>query len=288
MAKTNRKYKDRLFRLIFADEKNKKNTLSLYNMVNNSSYENEEDLEITTLEDVLYINMKNDLSFIIADTMNLYEQQSTHNPNMPLRGFLYFASLYEKYLDTCNLTLHIASQVKIPTPNYIVFYNGVDSRPATEKLYLSSAFQIPDDRGEFEWTATVINLNHPDNRDMLTRCKPLSDYAYLVSKIQAYQKTISVEQAINKAVNDCISENILADFLRAHRVEVLRVYLAEVNQSVLRMRLMEDGQRIYLTNLIAKKVRAGKSLEQIAAEVEETPEAIREIYEGVVKELNQL
>ena len=134
----------------------------------------------------------------------------------------------------------------------------------------------------------MINLNHPDNRDMLTRCKPLSDYAYLVSKIQAYQKTISVEQAINKAVNDCISENILADFLRAHRVEVLRVYLAEVNQSVLRMRLMEDGQRIYLTNLIAKKVRAGKSLEQIAAEVEETPEAIREIYEGVVKELNQL
>jgi len=98
MAKTNRKYKDRLFRLIFADEKNKKNTLSLYNMLNNSSYENEEDLEITTLEDVLYINMKNDLSFIIADIMNPYEQQSTHNPNMPLRGFLYFASLYENHV----------------------------------------------------------------------------------------------------------------------------------------------------------------------------------------------
>ena len=104
MTKANRKYKDRLFRLIFADEKNKKNALSLYNMLNNSSYENPEDLELTTIEDVLYIKMKNDFSFIIADTMNLYEQQSSHNPNMPLRGFLYFGNLYEKYLDTSGLS----------------------------------------------------------------------------------------------------------------------------------------------------------------------------------------
>ncbi len=216
MAKTNRKYKDRLFRLIFADEKNKKNTLSLYNMLNNSSYENEEDLEITTIEDVLYIKMKNDLSFIIADTMNLYEQQSTHNPNMPLRGFLYFGNLYEKYLDTNGLTLHTNSQVKIPTPNYIVFYNGVDARPATEKLHLSDSFQTPDNRNEFEWTATVINLNHHDNRPLLNRCKPLRDYTFLVSKIQQHSKTMSLKQAVNKAVDDCISADILADFLKAH------------------------------------------------------------------------
>lgn len=298
MAKSNRKYKDRLFRLIFADEKNKQNTLSLYNMLNNSSYENEEDLEITTIEDVLYIKMKNDLSFIIADTMNLYEQQATHNPNMPLRGFLYFGNLYEKYLDTHSLTLHSKSQVKIPTPNYIVFYNGTDNRSATEKLYLSSAFQVPDNRGEFEWTATVINLNHPDNRPLLNRCKPLSDYTFLVSKIQAYSKTMSLKQAINKAVDDCIAADILAKFLRAHRAEVLKVYLAEVNEEVLRKRLKEEGydegvddgipigeQRL-LEKLITKKIKAGKPLEQIASEVEESIDAIQELYNRLVSELS--
>jgi len=150
VATINREYKDRLFRLIFADEKNKANTLALYNALNNSSYTNEDDLEITTIEDAIYLKMKNDLSFVIADTMNLYEQQSTHNPNMPLRGFLYFSNLYEKYLSQNELTLHVNSLVKIPTPNYIVFYNGVSKRPAIEKLQLSDAFQIPDNRGEFE------------------------------------------------------------------------------------------------------------------------------------------
>ena len=181
-------------------------------MLNNSSYENPEDLELTTIEDVLYIKMKNDFSFIIADTMNLYEQQSSHNPNMPLRGFLYFGNLYEKYLDTSGLSLHVKSQVKIPTPNYVVFYNGVDVRPPMEKLYLSDAFQIPDNRKEFEWTATVINLNHPENESLLNRCKPLSDYTFLVSRIQTYQKTMSVKEAVNQAVDDCIAANILTEF----------------------------------------------------------------------------
>ena len=287
MAKTNRKYKDRLFRLIFADEKNKKNTLSLYNMLNNSSYENEDDLELTTIEDVLYIKMKNDLSFIIADTMNLYEQQSTHNPNMPLRGFLYFGNLYEKYLDTNGLTLHTYSHVKIPTPNYIVFYNGVDARPATEKLYLSDAFQTQDNRNEFEWTATVINLNHPDNRTLISRCKPLSDYTFLVSKIQQYSKTMSLKQAINKAVDDCITANVLAEFLKAHRAGVLKVYLAAVNEKVLRKRLREDGRNEYLAELITKKIKAGKPLAQIADEVEETAETVQGLYEQIYADLQK-
>ncbi len=290
MAKTNHKYKDRLFRLIFADEKNKKNTLSLYNLLNNSSYNNEEELEITTIEDVLYIKMKNDLSFIVADTMNLYEQQSTHNPNMPLRGFLYFGNLYEKYLDTQGLSLHVSGQVKIPTPNYIVFYNGIDARPAKEKLYLSDAFQTPDTRGEFEWTATVINLNHPENRSFIKRCKPLNDYTTLVSKIQEHSKTMSIKEAVNQAVEECITANVLADFLKAHRAEVLRLYLAEVNEAVLRKRLKEEGYdegvQDYLIQLITKKIKAGKSLEQIADEVEETVDAIQDLYEKLKAKVN--
>ena len=163
-----------------------------------------------------------------------------------------------------------------------------------EKLYLSNAFQIPDNRGEFEWTATVVNLNHPNNRPLLDRCKPLSDYTFLVSKIQTYAKTMSLKQAVNKAVDDCIAADILAEFLGAHRAEVLKVYLAEVNEAVLRKRLKEegydegfdDGKQDLLAELITKKIKAGKTLEQIADEVEETVEAISELYNKIFAEQN--
>lgn len=242
MTKINRQYKDRLFRLIFADEKNKANTLALYNALNNSSYQDTGDLELTTIDDVIYIRMKNDLSFIIADSMNLYEQQSSHNPNMPLRGFLYFASLYEKYLSVNAFTLHTKNQVRIPTPNYVVLYNGTEERPAVQELKLSDAFQLPATDGAYEWTAKVININHKDNTALLQKCKPLRDYAFLISRIQTYQKTFSLIDAIEKAVDECINSDILSDFLRAHRSEVLNVYLAEVNEELIMKTSKEEGR----------------------------------------------
>lgn len=297
MATINREHKDRLFRLIFADEKNKTNTLALYNALNRSAYTNEDDLEITTIEDAIYIKMKNDLSFVIADTMNLYEQQSAHNPNMPLRGFIYYGSLYAKYMQTNRLTPHVSSLVKIPTPNYIVFYTGISNRPAIEKLRLSDAFQIPDESGDFEWTATVINLKHNKNLELLQRCKPLNDYTTLVSKIQSHQKSMPVNEAVDKAVEECIEEGILADFLKAHRAEVLEVYLSEVDEDILRERLMEEGEQRGFQNgqqserkahqqklkdKIQRKISKGKSLEQIAEELEEEVEDIRPFYEELI------
>jgi len=301
VTQVNRKYKDRLFRLIFGDEKNKANTLALYNALNNSSYSNEEDLEITTLEDVIYIHMKNDLSFVIADSMNLYEQQASHNPNMPLRGFLYFANLYEKYLSKHNLTLHVNTLVKIPTPNYIVFYNGTSARPAKETLLLSDAFINSFEKGTFEWTAKVINLNHSDNGELLKKCKPLYDYTYLVSKIQRYQKTIPIKEAVDKAVEECIREDVLAGFLIAHRAEVLQVYLAEVDEEVLRKNLkaegyeegfsngfsngFSEGDLARLTKQIEAKIKANKSIEQIASEVEMPIAEIQSLYDSLKEQL---
>ena len=133
----------------------------------------------------------------------------------------------------------------------------------------------------------MINLNHPDNQSLLNRCKPLSDYTFLVSKIQQYSKTLSLKQAVNKAVDDCLSADILTEFLRAHRSEVLKVYLAEVNEKVLRKRLKEEGRDEHLTELISKKIKAGKPLEQIAEEVEETVDAIIKLYEQIKAELEK-
>ncbi len=78
-------YKDRLFTFIFGSPENKAWTLSLFNAVNGSNYDDPDDIEINTIKEVLYLTMHNDVSFLIDGQMNLYEQQSSYNPNMPLR-----------------------------------------------------------------------------------------------------------------------------------------------------------------------------------------------------------
>lgn len=120
----NVKYKDRLFRFVFGE--NKEWLLSLYNAVNETQYDNPNDITITTLDDVIYVKMKNDVSLLLDSELSLYEHQSTYNLNMPLRGFLYFASLYKALLTERGIDLYGKRMVKIPRPQYIVFYNGND------------------------------------------------------------------------------------------------------------------------------------------------------------------
>ena len=122
-TKINRTYKDSLFRFIFKgdNEKSRRWLLSLYNALRGSNYEDTSQLEITTLEDVIYISVKNDLSFLINDEMYLFEHQSTVNPNMPVRGLLYFSKLYENFITNKNLNIYGGKLIKLPTPKYIVF-----------------------------------------------------------------------------------------------------------------------------------------------------------------------
>ena len=123
--RVNRKYKDRLFRFLFQD---KKDLLELYNAVKESDYSDPEALEIVTLDDVIFMKMKNDLSFMISNQLNLYEHQSTYSPNMPLRGLLYFSRQYEGLTAMQKDDLYGPALLKLPTPEYVIFYNGKKSR----------------------------------------------------------------------------------------------------------------------------------------------------------------
>ena len=120
LHKINKKYKDRLFRLIFQD---KKDLLELYNAINNSDYTNPEDLTITTIEDVVYMGMKNDLSFLIDDVLNLYEHQSSFSPNLPLRGLFYFSSLYREQIEPVKQRLYTNSPLSISTVSCFLQWN---------------------------------------------------------------------------------------------------------------------------------------------------------------------
>ena len=155
--KVNRIYKDRLFRLVFSD---RRNLLELYNALNGSHYEDPEALEITTLEDAIYMSVKNDLSFLIDNVLNLYEHQSTYNPNMPTRGFFYLADVYRKYVEQRKLNLYGSRLAKLPLPQYLVFYNGLKSEPDRVVLKLSDAFACPEGMKPcLEFEAVMLNIN---------------------------------------------------------------------------------------------------------------------------------
>ena len=109
--------------MLFSD---RKNLLSLYNAVSGSHYDDPEKLEIITLENAIYMGMKNDLAFIIDTELFLYEHQSTYNPNMPLRDLFYISSEYQKLVD--HKSLYSSVLQKIPAPQFIVFYNGLEKK----------------------------------------------------------------------------------------------------------------------------------------------------------------
>ncbi len=253
--KTNREFKDRLFKALFGSEEQKENILSLYNALFGTNHTNPDDIEITTLKDVIYIKMKNDVSFILYNYLTLMEQQSKFNPNMPLRGFFYHADSYQGFVSRAEIRrqLHTSKLVKIPTPRYIVFYNGDQDMPPVQKLRLSNSFMNKDDSGDFEWTANVYNLNAGKNDELLANCKPLSDYMTLINYVKELKLSgLDNAAAIDGAVDRCISEGILKEFLQKHRAEVIDMLLTEYNEEIIAEGYREEGYDKGVEDGIAK------------------------------------
>ena len=223
----NRNYKDTVFRMLFSD---KKNLLSLYNAVNSRDYTNPDDLEIVTLENAIYMGMKNDLAFIIDTNLYLYEHQSTYNPNMPLRDLFYISSEYQKMLD--QKSLYSSSLQKIPAPNFIEFYNGSDPVCDVFEHRLSSAFEHLSGEPKLELIVTVLNINEGHNALLMEHCKTLREYAQYVAKVRKYTADMSLNEAVECAVDECIKENILADFLRKNRAEVISMSIFEYDKEL--------------------------------------------------------
>ena len=239
----NRKYKDTIFRKLFGEDK--ANALSLYNAINDTSYTEDSDFEYTTLDDVVYLGMKNDVSFVIGTSLSLYEHQSTYNPNMPLRGLLYFADLYRKLIQG-DVRLYSKTLLRIPSPKYIVFYNGTDKKLAGEvqTLRLSDAFETADSGGDYEWSATLININVGENEELFQKCKPLRDYSMLVQRVRENMKSShSIEEAMKKSVDDCIRDDILKDFLRKYGKEATGMCLTEFDEEKFRQMMIEEGRK---------------------------------------------
>lgn len=229
--RANRQYKNNLFVYLFT--RKKEYALSLYNAVNNTDYTNEEDLEFKLLENVLFVSMINDVSFIFDSAMNLYEHQSTLSRNMPLRGLFYFADLCRKLIPMD--ALYQKKVVRIPVPKYIVFYNGpeADMQTEREEIRLSEAFQVPDKTGGFEWTATVLNINFGYNTKLFDNCAMLKEYTQFVEKIKRKEKRMDRTSAMREAIQECLEEGILVDFLKEYGEEIVSREWYEIDQEMI-------------------------------------------------------
>ena len=201
-------------------------------------------MEVNTLEDVLYLSMKNDVSFLVGGTMNLYEHQSTFNPNMPLRGVFYFSRLYEGYVADNNLMIYHEKRVRLPKPKYIVFYNGTKNQPDSMELKLSDCFENTDNEAPcLECTATMLNINYGHNQELMKHCRRLEEYSIFVQCVREYiQSEPSVEDALEKAIDTCIHQDVLADFLKKHRAEVTNMILTTYDKDLYEKTLKEDAR----------------------------------------------
>lgn len=235
-----REYKARIFVMIFRD---KKALLELYNAVSGRNYDDPEMLTITTLENALYMSVHNDLSFIIDSRLSLYEHQSSPNPNMPLRFLIYLADIYAGLVKDENI--YGTKVIPIPAPQFIVFYNGKEERPDHEVLHLSDAYMVKDREVSLELIVDVLNVNVDHNKELLKTCKLLGDYAEYVSRIRKYVKSMPIEEAVERTINECIQEDILREFLKKNRAEAKAMSIFEYNEEEhLRMErqdAFEDG-----------------------------------------------
>lgn len=287
--RVNRKYKDRLFRFLFQD---KNDLLELYNAVNGSAYCNADELEIVTLEDVIYMKMKNDLSFIIANQLNLYEHQSTCSPNMPLRGLLYFSRQYEGLIAQHKRNIYGSKLIKLPTPEYIIFYNGKQEQADRGELFLSDAFEAGRGSGCLECKAILFNINRGHNRELMEKCRRLWEYSEFVAEVNDnLDRNMSLKAAITKAIDHCIQRGILEEFLRKNQTEVLHMLLTEYDEKSHMRSIYEDGEEAgyrkgeadLLAKMVRQKLERGKSISVIAEELETEAAVIEEIAERIKK-----
>ena len=263
----NRKYKDTVFRKLFSD---RKNLLSLYNAINGTAYMDASQLEIVTLDNAIYMGMKNDLAFIINTNLFLYEHQSTYNPNMPLRDLFYISGEYQKLVDLKSL--YTSTRLRIPTPNFIVFYNGTEKNEDRWVEYLSESYENMSGEPNLELKVIILNINVGHNKKLMEECQTLREYAQYVAKVRRYSEEMELNTAVECAVSESIQEGILKEFLQKNRAEVIAMSIFEYNEEEEKRKLrkaeyeagMAEGVMKTKKETVISLAEMGLSMQQIA------------------------
>ena len=286
---SNRQMKSSVFTTYFSDPKN---AAQLYTALEGLPAE-PEDIEYTTLEGVLFLVRKNDMAFTVKNrVLVISEHQSTVNDNMPLRDVIYYGRTMERLLEAVDI--YRSRVIPIPTPEFFVFYNGNQNYPPEKILKLSDSYLEKTNTPMLELLVKVININLSVGHTILEQCQPLYEYSWFIQKVKEYTKqVVDRDAAIERAIRDCIHTGIFKDFVQRHGSEAVNMLFTQFNledaKKIWREEAIEDGreeglqqgERYSLLKLILRKLQKGKTVVQIAEELEEPLENITQIFKVI-------
>ena len=290
----NREYKSDVFSMLMSS---RDNALEIYNAVNGSDYKDSNMVEICTLDKGISLSVRNDASFILDANLSVYEHQSTICPNMPVRSLIYFSVTLNDIIRKRNV--YGRTLIKIPVPRFVVFYNGTKEQPEQYELKLSDAFAHRTDDPQLELKCRVYNINYGRNPELMDHCSVLKEYSIFVDYVRFYYAQNNYNDlgtSTNQAIDRCIKENILKEFLIENRAEVVKVtqlgYTFERQLELEREEAISEGmaqgmaqgiaqgmaqgmaqgitqgRTIAELQMISRKLKKNKSVEQIAEELE--------------------
>lgn len=277
MNHINYHYKDRLFKFIFGNEQHKEWALSLYNSINNTNYTDVDALQFVSIDNFIYMGMHNDVGILCADSFDLYEHQSTFNPNLPVRFLLYASKIYERHIIDQKKNIHGEKLVHLPRSKFIVFYNGKEMIDDKIVLKFSDLTNKPSD---LDVSVTVLNINYGCNHELMEKCEELKEYALFVSKVREYQKMgYSIQEAINKTYLDLDLSKEVNQFLIGHKAEVEGMLFTEEYEEIAReidleekaAEAREEGREEGIEIALNVLLQKGYITEEVVKEFSELP-----------------
>ena len=239
MAEINRKYKDSVFRMIFSE---KDKLIELYNAIFDTAYTEDDRVDITTIEDVIFKTMKNDISFVMdGKFVLLIEHQSSINNNMCLRDLLYADELIRRMIDPKDL--YKESPVKIPNPKFVVLYNGERYMPPFDEKKLSDNFLNEEPEYSLQLKLDVYNINIDAGSKLLEKSPTLKQYSMFVERVRRYSKNKETlnERDMVEIMESCIKDGILPEFLSKYGREAVGMMFKELTQEEAREMSRQDG-----------------------------------------------
>lgn len=265
-----RQYRDTVFRMLFRD---KEHLLELYNAVSGRNCTDPEELEIVTLENAIYMGVKNELAFLVDLRLYLYEHQSTINFNMPIRFLEYVVEEYGRL--TAGANIYGSRRIPLPAPHFIVFYNGISPFPERQVMRLSDAFPVREGEPQLELCMLVLNINEGYNTELKKQCRTLGEYMQYVDRVREYAASMPITEAVDRAVDECIGEGILRDFLLANKAEVKHMRIYEYDEEAYRQAIRieeyergrEEGIEQGIKALILDNMESGFTKEAIIAKL---------------------
>jgi len=226
MPMSKREYKSSVFSMLLEEPEY---ALDVYNALNGTDYCDAGMVKVQRIDGGVLLSVRNDASFLIDSFFNVYEHQSTYNPNMPLRFMIYFSELMWDFIKLHDYDLYSTRKIPVPTPRFVVFYNGLNERPAKEVFHLSDLYEHQCDEYDLDLTCVVYNINPGYNKELEKDSKVLYVYMTFVQKVRMYdEEKEDLEESINHAIDECISEGILADFFERRRFEVVENALLDM------------------------------------------------------------